>query len=204
MSYTSFFQIILLSNLVCQVGRTLWFSLWVFFGLTWVHLCVHFSFKSNNLVYFVDGFISQKYGRPENSTTYNSGTVMPYIIKTLLTDWRRNALPSLKKGDLILAKNYQGITSTSIVAKIYNALFYNCIEPKIENIHRKNQNDFRRNRSTTSQILTICRILEGIRAKNQEQQCYLSTLPRPLTPFSAERWSEFYSPTAYQKKPSQP
>ena len=30
----------------------------------------------------------------------------------------------------------------------------------------KNQNGFRRNRSTTSQILTICRILEGVRAKN--------------------------------------
>ena len=33
-------------------------------------------------------------------------------------------------------------------------------------ILRKNQNGFRRNRSTTSQILTIRRILEGVRAKN--------------------------------------
>ena len=40
------------------------------------------------------------------------------------------------------------------------------IEPKIDNILRKNQNGFRRNRSTTSQILTIRRILEGVRAKN--------------------------------------
>ena len=37
---------------------------------------------------------------------------------------------------------------------------------KINNILRKNQNGFRRNRSTTSQILTIRRILEGVRAKN--------------------------------------
>ena len=36
----------------------------------------------------------------------------------------------------------------------------------IDNILRKNQNGFRRNRSTTSQILTIRRILEGVRAKN--------------------------------------
>ena len=42
----------------------------------------------------------------------------------------------------------------------------NRIEPKIDNILRKNQNGFRRNRSTTSQILTIRRILEGVRAKN--------------------------------------
>ena len=41
-----------------------------------------------------------------------------------------------------------------------------CIEPKIDNIFRKNQNGFRRNRSTTSQILTIRRILEGVWAKN--------------------------------------
>ena len=77
-------------------------------------------------------------------------------------------LPFPKKGDLGLAKNYQGITLTSIVAKIYNALLYNRIEPKIENIFRKNQNGFWRNRSTTSQILTICRILEGVREKNLE------------------------------------
>ena len=50
--------------------------------------------------------------------------------------------------------------------KIYNALLRNRIEPKIDNILRKNQNGFRRNRSTTSQILTIRRILEGVRAKN--------------------------------------
>ena len=75
-------------------------------------------------------------------------------------------LPSPKKGDLRLAKNYRGITLTSIAAKIYNTLQLNRIEPKIDNILRKNQNGFRRNRSTTSQILTIRRILEGVRPKN--------------------------------------
>ena len=75
-------------------------------------------------------------------------------------------LPFPKKGDLGLAKNYRGITLTSIAAKIYNALLRNRIEPKVDNILRKNQNGFRRNRSTTSQILTTRRILEGVRAKN--------------------------------------
>ena len=74
-------------------------------------------------------------------------------------------LPFPKKGDLGLAKNYRGITFTSIAAKIYNALLRNCIEPKID-ILRKNQNGFRRNSSTNSPILTIRRILEGVRAKN--------------------------------------
>ena len=71
-----------------------------------------------------------------------------------------------KKGDLGLAKNYRGITLTSIAAKIYNALLCNRIELKTDNILRRNQNGFRRNRSTTSQKLTIRRILEGVQAKN--------------------------------------
>ena len=71
-----------------------------------------------------------------------------------------------KNGALRLAKNYRDITLTSIEAKIYNVLLRNRIEPKIDNIFRKNQNGFRRNRSTTSQILTIRRVLEGVSAKN--------------------------------------
>ena len=79
----------------------------------------------------------------------------------------KRCIPSFpKKGDLELAKNYRGITLTSIAAKIYNALIRNLIEPKIDNIPRKNEHGFRRNRSTTSQILTISRILEGVRVKN--------------------------------------
>ena len=49
---------------------------------------------------------------------------------------------------------------------MYSVRLHNRIEPKIDNILRKNQNSFRRNRSTTSSILTIRRILEGVRAQN--------------------------------------
>ena len=73
-------------------------------------------------------------------------------------------LPFPKMGDLRLAKNYRGIKLTSIAVKIYNALLGNLIVPQIDKILRKNQNCFRRNRSTTSQILTLRRILEGVRA----------------------------------------
>ena len=75
-------------------------------------------------------------------------------------------LPFSKKGNLGIAKNNRVINLTSIVAKMYNALLRNYIEPKIEKILRKNQNGLRRNRSTTSQILTIYRILKGVCAKN--------------------------------------
>ena len=82
-------------------------------------------------------------------------------------------LPSPKKDDLGLAKNYRGITLTSIAAKIYNALLRNRIEPKIDNILRKIQNGFRRNRSPTSQILTIRRILEGKKPPGDNIICRL-------------------------------
>ena len=78
--------------------------------------------------------------------------------------WTKGCILSfLKKGDLGLAKNYRGISIISIAAKIYNFLLRNRIEPKMENIFRKNQNGFSRNRSL---ILTIRRNLEGVRAKN--------------------------------------
>ena len=87
--------------------------------------------------------------------------------QNLIDRWMKGCiLPFPKKGDLGLAKNYRGITLTSIAAKIYNALLQNRIELKIDKILRKSQNGLRRNRSTTSQILTIRRILEGVRAKN--------------------------------------
>ena len=81
-------------------------------------------------------------------------------------------LPFTKKGNLRLAKNYRGITLMAIVAKIYNAVLCNRIEPKIDNILRKNQNGFRRNRSTMSQILTIRRVLEGVHTKTYRPQYY--------------------------------
>ena len=55
-----------------------------------------------------------------------------------------------------------------MLIKIYNAQLRNRIDPKIEKILRKNKNGFPRNKSTTSQILSICRILEGVRALNLE------------------------------------
>ena len=67
---------------------------------------------------------------------------------------------------LDLTNNETNFFQTCKSLTIYNALLRNYIEPKIENILRKNQNGFRRNRSTTSQILTIRRILEGVWAKN--------------------------------------
>ena len=70
-------------------------------------------------------------------------------------------LPFPKKADFGITKNYRVIILTSIATKIYNALLLNCIKPEIEKIFCKNQNGFRRNQSTTSQISTIRRISQS-------------------------------------------
>ena len=65
-----------------------------------------------------------------------------------------------------VVNNYRGITLTAISAKIYNTLLLNRIQPALETILRKNQNGFQKNQSTVGQILTVRRIIEGVRAKN--------------------------------------
>ena len=112
---------------------------------------------------------SQKYGKQGNSTTYCSDSVTLYVCSQNTIDrWAKGCILLFPKSDLGIAKNYRGITLTSIAAKIYNAQLRNRIETKTEKILGKNQNGFRRNRSTISQILTIHRILEGDLAKNLE------------------------------------
>ena len=84
--------------------------------------------------------------------------------RTLYTERQKAAFPFPQEGDLGIAENYRGITLTSTAAKIYNAPLLNRMEHEI----KKSIIGFRNNRSTTSQILTISRTLDGVRAKTLE------------------------------------
>ena len=75
-------------------------------------------------------------------------------------------IPIPKKGDLSNPSNYRGISLTPIAAKIYNKLLLNRLRPHLDPLLRPNQNGFRQGRGTTSQILTIRRIIEGVKSKN--------------------------------------
>ena len=87
--------------------------------------------------------------------------------QNIIDRWAKGCiLPFPKKGRPWISQELPRYNP--IAAKIYNALLRNRKKPQIENIIRKNQNDFRRNRSTTLQILTIHRILENVRANNLE------------------------------------
>ena len=134
----------------------------------------------------------QKHGR-QGSSNQNS---IEKLIKGCI-------LPFLKKSDLRIAKNYRGITLTSIVTKIYNAVLLNHIKPTTEKILWKIQNGFQKNRSTTSQILTIPLIL-GVHAKNHEVTLWFIDFSRHLTPYTEGRWSKHFYSAVSPKKLSQP
>ena len=81
--------------------------------------------------------------------------------------WRQGGiLPFPKKGDLGLPSNYRGITLTPSASKIYNRMLLNRIRPHLDPKLRINQNGFRPGRSTVAQILTLRRLIEGVKAKN--------------------------------------
>ena len=77
-----------------------------------------------------------------------------------------NIIPVPKSGDLSNTNNYRGISLICIVAKIYNRMILNRIRSVIDLKLRINQNGFRPGRSTVAQILTLRRIIEGVKANN--------------------------------------
>ena len=82
-------------------------------------------------------------------------------------EWSLSGIvPIPKKGDLSKATNYRGISLTSIAARIYNRMILNSCRPHIEPVLRPNQNGFRAERSTTSHILALRRLIEGVKDKN--------------------------------------
>ena len=79
-----------------------------------------------------------------------------------------DTIPLPKKGNLSLFKNYRGISLTAIAAKIYNKLILNRLFPALNPILRRNQNGFRKDRSTPSQILSLRRIVEEMLNANKD------------------------------------
>ena len=77
-------------------------------------------------------------------------------------------IPIPKKGDLRSTDNYRGISLAQVAAKTYNRLLLNRIRPALDKVLRSNQNCFRQERSTTSHILALRRIVEKLSNYNKE------------------------------------
>ena len=72
-------------------------------------------------------------------------------------------IPLPKSGDLSKVGNYRGTGISSAISKVINRMTLNCIQPAIDEHLRPNQNGFRPNRSTSSHILALRRIIEGVK-----------------------------------------
>ena len=77
-------------------------------------------------------------------------------------------IPLPKPGDLTDTQNYRGISLISSVAKLINKMILNRIQVKMEKHLRPNQNGFRPGRRTTSQILALRRLIEGVKSRNRK------------------------------------
>ena len=79
-----------------------------------------------------------------------------------------NIIPIPTSVDLSVGGNYRGISLSSLVAKTYNRMIMNRIRPYLDCHLRTNQNGFRSGRSTTSHILALRRLIEGVKETNLE------------------------------------
>ena len=77
-----------------------------------------------------------------------------------------NIIPIPKKGNLSDCSNYRGISMCSVITKLLNKILLNRIRTEVDPLLRNSQNGFRPGRSTTSHILSLRRIIEGVKAKN--------------------------------------
>ena len=71
-----------------------------------------------------------------------------------------------KSGDLSNTNNYRGISLICIIAKIYNRMILIRIRSAIDLKLRINQNGFHPKRTTVAQILTLRRIIEGVKTNH--------------------------------------
>jgi hypothetical protein len=75
--------------------------------------------------------------------------------------WKESIIiPIHKKGDMTDCNNYQGISHLSTANKILSNILLARLTPYANEITEDHQRGFRRNRSTTDQILCIRQILE--------------------------------------------
>ena len=79
---------------------------------------------------------------------------------------KSNIVPFPKSGNLEEVRNYRGIALSTIASQITNKMILNRIQPHINPILRPNQNGFRPGRSTISHILTLRRLIEGVKSHN--------------------------------------
>ena len=131
------------------------------------------DFSRKELVEYMNTFANGKKAGLDNIPVEAWKTLIEPLLdvcnKTLhgdKADVSSGLVPLPKEGNLGYADQYRGISLSVIAAKIYNKMLLFRIRPHIEPILRNNQNGYCPKRSTVGQILTLRRLIEGIKSKN--------------------------------------
>ncbi len=94
-----------------------------------------------------------------------------------------------KRRDLSKEGNNMGISLSSLVFTTRNRMMLHRIRPEVDKTLRINQNGFRHGRSTFSQILALCRIIEGVNC-NSLPMLVITTFinfAKALVPYTEEK-----------------
>ena len=112
------------------------------------------------------------------------------------SSWRVSGIvPVPKKSDLFDPFYYRGISLTAIASNIYNKLILNRLVPSLDPILKRNQNGFRRGRSTFSQLSSLRRIIEEMRNANREMTLIFDDFKKAFD--SVDRQAMFEIPHLY-------
>ncbi|XP_014769905.1 uncharacterized protein LOC106868945 [Octopus bimaculoides] len=74
-------------------------------------------------------------------------------------------MPIPKSGNFCNETNYKGIALSNILLKVINRMILNRIQQVLDSHLRLNQNRLRPGRSTTSQIIGLRHIIEGVKSR---------------------------------------
>ena len=147
----------------------------------WSHLCS----LDMEMIHLFSGLIKKMF-------KYHVNLILPYLLFTLEKE-QDNKLPIF---DIFVARTQQGFRSL-FIANIPSVDITSISTPIIHIMWRKESSvDF--NIEQKSFVVTLSvEFLKVYVQKTKMQQYYLSTSPRPLTQYTEERLSKYYSPSAY-------
>ena len=106
---------------------------------------------------------------------WESEEFLPYLLqltnntqlhKEKPSQWSQSILIPIPKKGTSIPPNVRGISLNPIAAKIYNKMLLNRIQPHVDPLLTWTQNGFRKSRSTLFNIITLRRIIEGLKAKH--------------------------------------
>ena len=107
--------------------------------------------------------------------------------ETIIGKWTQGCILSLSKKDYLkISKKYRGSALPAVAAKIYYPLFFNNIQPEVEKILRKNQNNNFSNNSSEWFFLQPHRFRQSVESSGVLDKKFVDSILN-----TEKRWSKY-------------